>query len=112
MGNEDNPASSYDWVFLGVVFLVGLTGFLAQFARLAGMDLAYSIYFIHLVFVFYIIAYLPFSKLAHLLYRSLAIIYAKNVGRETLAVAAPAAAVEAAPAAETAAEEMKEEPQA
>ena len=112
MGNEDNPASSYDWVFLGVVFLVGLTGFLAQFARLAGMDLAYSIYFVHLVFVFYIIAYLPFSKLAHLLYRSTAIIYAKNIGRETMAVAAPAAVVEAAPAAETAAEDKKEEPQA
>jgi quinone-modifying oxidoreductase subunit QmoC len=101
MGNEDNPASTYDWVFLGVIFLVGLTGFLAQLTRIAEMNIAYSIYFLHLVFVFYIIAYLPYSKLAHLLYRSVAIIHAKNVGRETFgapAAAAPAEAPAAAPA--------------
>jgi len=120
--SDDNPASGYDWLFLGVIFLVGLTGFLAQFTRMADMaGPAYLIYFLHLVFVFYIIAYLPFSKLAHLLYRSLAIIHAKNVGRDALAIAAPttAAAVpevaEAAePAAEAgeAAEEKKEAPEA
>ncbi len=106
---EDNPASSYDWIFMAVVFLVGLTGFLAQLTRMAGIaGLAYPIYFIHLVFVFYIIAYLPYSKLAHLLYRSLAIIHSKNVGRDTLAVAAPVAA---AAAVSEAAEEKKEEPE-
>ena len=79
---------------------------------------AYMIYFLHLVFVFYIIAYLPFSKLAHLLYRSTAIIHAKNVGRDSLALAAPAAAAAVPEAAETAgpapgaAEEKKEDPEA
>jgi quinone-modifying oxidoreductase subunit QmoC len=106
---KDNPASTYDWVFLSVILLVGLTGFLAQLTRLANMaGLAYPIYFLHLVFVFYIIAYLPYSKLAHLLYRSLAIIHAKNVGRDALTLAAPAA-VAAVPAA---AEEKKEDPEA
>ena len=73
------------------------TGLLAQILRLMGdAGLAYPMYFIHLVFVFYVIAYLPYSKLAHLLYRPIAIIHAKNVGRE----AAPAAAKPAkAPAA-------------
>lgn len=119
---KDNPASSYDWVFLGVVFLVGLTGFLAQLTRIAGMQLAYTIYFLHLVFVFYIIAYLPYSKLAHLLYRSVAIIHSKNVGRDTFGAPAVAAApveVPAEPAAEAAeapaadeTEEKKVEPEA
>jgi quinone-modifying oxidoreductase subunit QmoC len=116
---DDNPASSYDWLFLAVVFLVGLTGFLAQLTRMANMaGLAYPIYFLHLVFVFYIIAYLPYSKLAHLLYRSVAIIYAKNVGRDALALASPAAAAAVPEAAETAgpvpgaAEEKKEDPEA
>jgi len=119
---DDNPASGYDWLFLSVVLLVGITGFLAQFTRLAGLaGPAYLIYFLHLVFVFYIIAYLPFSKLAHLLYRSTAIIHAKSVGRDALALAAPAAAAaipEAAAAAEPApetgeaAEEKKEDPEA
>ena len=41
---------------------VGLTGFLAQLTRMADMaGVAYPMYFLHLVFVFYIIAYLPFS---------------------------------------------------
>jgi len=102
--SENNPASSYDWIFIAVVFLVGLTGFLAQLTRLANVAvLAYPIYFLHLVFVFYIIAYLPYSKLAHLLYRSLAIIHSKNVNREAFAVAAPR------PAAAEVAEERKEE---
>jgi quinone-modifying oxidoreductase subunit QmoC len=95
---ENNPASAYDWIFLGVVFLVGLTGFLAQLTRIAGMQLAYTIYFLHLVFVFYIIAYLPYSKLAHLLYRSVAIIHAKNVGRDSFGVPVAAAATAAPPA--------------
>jgi quinone-modifying oxidoreductase subunit QmoC len=83
--NEDNPASAYDWTFLAVILLVGLTGFLAQITRIADMaGVAYPMYFLHLVFVFYVIAYLPFSKLAHLLYRSLAVIHAKNVGRGAL----------------------------
>jgi quinone-modifying oxidoreductase subunit QmoC len=80
--SEDSPASGYDWVFLGAIFLVGATGMLTEILRL--MDnaaLAYPMYFVHLVFVFYVIAFLPYSKLAHLLYRPLAIIHAKNVGR-------------------------------
>jgi quinone-modifying oxidoreductase subunit QmoC len=109
--SEDNPASAYDWTFLGVVFLVGATGFLAQLTRMADMaGIAYPIYFLHLVFVFYIIAYLPYSKLAHLLYRSLAVIHAKNVGRDTLVAALPAPS--AVPAGDAPApEEKKEEPE-
>ncbi len=89
---NDNPANAYDWAFLLSIFLVGLTGFGAQILRLLDVaSLAYPVYFAHLVFVFYVIAYLPYSKLAHLLYRSLAIIHAKNVGRDTAAPAAKAA---------------------
>jgi len=90
--SEESPASGYDWIFLGAIFLVGATGILTELLRL--MDnaaLAYPLYFVHLVFVFYIIAFLPYSKLAHLLYRPLAIIHAKNVGRDTAAPAAKAA---------------------
>jgi quinone-modifying oxidoreductase subunit QmoC len=90
--SEDSPASGYDWVFLGSIFLVGATGMLTEILRLVGSaGLAYPMYFVHLVFVFYIIAYLPYSKLAHLLYRPLAIIHAKNVGRDAAAPAAKAA---------------------
>jgi quinone-modifying oxidoreductase subunit QmoC len=90
--SEDSPASGYDWVFLGSIFMVGATGILTELFRL--MDsaaLAYPTYFVHLVFVFYVIAFLPYSKLAHLLYRPVAIIHAKNVGRDAAVPAAKAA---------------------
>jgi quinone-modifying oxidoreductase subunit QmoC len=120
---ENNPMSSYDSIFLWVIGLVGITGFASWIFRLTNIGiLAYPTYFIHLVFVFYVIAYLPFSKLAHLLYRSTAIIHAKTVGRDALAVvaAAPAPVAEAPapeaeaekPAAEGAEEVKKEEPEA
>jgi quinone-modifying oxidoreductase subunit QmoC len=90
--SEDSPASGYDWVFLGAIFLVGATGMLTEIFRLMGnASLAYPTYFVHLVFVFYVIAFLPYSKLAHLLYRPIAIIHAKNVGRDAAVPAAKAA---------------------
>ncbi len=109
---ENNPLSSYDSIFLWVIGLVGITGFGAWGLRLLGLALpAYLTYFIHLVLVFYIIAYLPFSKLAHLLYRSTAIIHAKTVNRDMFSLPQPAA-VPAAEAPAEAAEESKEAPEA
>jgi hypothetical protein len=85
---------------------------------------AYGIYFLHLVSVFYIIAYLPYSKLAHIYYRTVAMGYAAHIDRpfgvEGVAAAPvvapeaePAPAAEEPPAEEPAAEEAAaEEPAA
>lgn len=73
----------YDWLFLGVLSLIGLTGLFTEIVRLAGIaPVAYWSYFVHLVFVFSLIAYFPYSKFAHLLYRFVAIIYAKYAGMD------------------------------
>lgn len=76
--------SYFDWMLLSVIAIVGISGFLAQLLRVAGVaPIAYPVYFIHLVFVFSLFIYLPFSKLAHMFYRSAAICFNKYSGRET-----------------------------
>jgi len=72
----------YDVLFLGVMCGLAITGILTQLIRLAGLaTLAYSMYFIHLVLIFCLIAYLPYSKFAHIAYRMVAIAYAKHTKR-------------------------------
>jgi len=45
--------------------------------------LAYPLYAIHLIFIFVLLTSLPYSKFAHLVYRSVAMVYAKRADRET-----------------------------
>ncbi|MBF0482903.1 MAG: heterodisulfide reductase subunit E, partial [Desulfovibrionaceae bacterium] len=47
--------------------------------------LAYPVYYLHLVAVFMLFAYLPWSKLGHLVYRTTALVYARYSGRLPLA---------------------------
>jgi quinone-modifying oxidoreductase subunit QmoC len=64
----------FDWAFLVNVLLVGLTGVGAEVFRVADVRaLAYPDYFIHLVLVFVLIVMLPYTKLAHAVYRLLAV---------------------------------------
>ncbi len=75
--------SYFDWLLITIIAIVGISGFLAQLFRIAGVaTIAYPVYFIHLVFVFSLFIYLPFSKLAHMFYRGAAICFSKYSGRE------------------------------
>lgn len=75
--------SYYDWLFIFVVFSIMATGILSELFRLADIGvLAYPTYFIHLVFVFFLFAYAPFSKMAHMVYRATAMVFSKEAGRE------------------------------
>jgi quinone-modifying oxidoreductase subunit QmoC len=82
--NKDEVgANGYaDYLFLYVIFVTGLTGMLSWFGRLTGMaSVAYAIYFLHILSVYFLLWYMPYSKFAHMFYRSLALIHARTVGR-------------------------------
>jgi quinone-modifying oxidoreductase subunit QmoC len=72
----------YDWFFIYVVFVVGATGLLAWLFRLVGIRiLAYPTYFLHLTAVFCLFFYAPYTKMAHMVYRTAAMLYARMSGR-------------------------------
>jgi quinone-modifying oxidoreductase subunit QmoC len=83
LSKKDQVSSYKDWSLLGLVFGLGLTGMLAQLTRLGGLGgVSYFVYFIHLMFVWYLFAYTPYSKLAHLVYRTVAMAYQEYSGRK------------------------------
>lgn len=68
-------ASNYfDWFFLLTLVGVAVTGILAELMRLAQFAaLMYPVYFVHLVLIFALFLYAPYSKFAHLAYRTMAV---------------------------------------
>ena len=74
--------SYFDWIFLTVVIGVGATGMASWGLRLADMEIGYFVYYLHLVFVWSLFAYAPYSKFAHLFYRTTAMVFAKYTGRD------------------------------
>jgi quinone-modifying oxidoreductase subunit QmoC len=74
--------SYFDWIFLLIVIGVGATGMLSWALRLADVSAGYLVYYFHLVFVWSLFAYAPYSKFAHLFYRTTAMVFAKYSGRD------------------------------
>ncbi|MGC8938681.1 MAG: quinone-interacting membrane-bound oxidoreductase complex subunit QmoC, partial [Thermodesulfovibrio sp.] len=75
--------SYFDWLLITIIAGVGVTGFLAEILRLADVEtLGYASYIAHLVFVFVLFAYAPHSKMAHMVYRATAMVFAKASLRE------------------------------
>jgi len=73
--------SYFDWLLITVIYTITVTGILSEVLRLLNIDfLAYPVYFIHLAFVFFLFAYAPFSKMAHMAYRTVAMVFTKHVG--------------------------------
>jgi quinone-modifying oxidoreductase subunit QmoC len=77
--------SYFDWLLITIIGVVMLSGILAELTRVGGAaQLAYPVYFIHLVFVFSLFLYVPYSKLAHLFYRGAAICFEKYSRRDVV----------------------------
>ncbi|AEH44166.1 heterodisulfide reductase, subunit E (HdrE) [Thermodesulfatator indicus DSM 15286] len=68
--------SSYsDWFFLYLVLFVGITGLAAQYLRIFDLKIAYFVYVAHLACIFVLFLGLPYSKFAHLLYRTTVMVF-------------------------------------
>lgn len=82
-GENIGKGSYFDWSIILIILGIVSTGILSELTRLAHVPgLAYPMYFAHLVFVFCFFAYLPFSKMAHMVYRMLAMAYSRYAERE------------------------------
>jgi quinone-modifying oxidoreductase, subunit QmoC len=79
---KDQKSDYWDWYLIYLAFGLGVTGLGTELARLAGWAfICYLIYYIHRILVFSMIAYLPFSKMAHIAYRTVAMAYNEYAGR-------------------------------
>ena len=80
--SEAGVATAFDWVFVWVLLLTVLMGFLAQVFRVFEFRItAYTAYYVHLVFVFFLLAYAGYTKMAHIFFRAAAMVYARWSGR-------------------------------
>ncbi|CAK8713192.1 MAG: putative adenylylsulfate reductase-associated electron transfer protein QmoC [Candidatus Electronema aureum] len=75
---ESGQATStfYDWFLIWMIMGVGVTGMGSELMRLIGIpSLGYLIYYLHLVSVMMLFLYMPYTKFAHLVYRTLAMTF-------------------------------------
>jgi quinone-modifying oxidoreductase subunit QmoC len=83
LSKKDQGSSYKDWYLLVLVFMLGLTGMLTQLLRLGHIyGPSAFVYYLHIIFVWALFAYTPFSKLAHLAYRTVAMAYQEYSGRK------------------------------
>jgi quinone-modifying oxidoreductase subunit QmoC len=75
--------SYFDWALLSALLLVAISGFITEVLHYQRLEPHRHIaYFMHLVFVFAVLIYLPYSKLAHMVYRAVALVFAEHTGRK------------------------------
>ncbi|OQY05064.1 MAG: heterodisulfide reductase [Desulfobacteraceae bacterium 4572_123] len=84
LAKKDDQVSTYqDWFLIGLALALGLSGMLAEMTRLGGLaGISYFLYFVHLVFVWSLFIYVPFTKLAHIVYRTTAMAYSEYGNRK------------------------------
>ena len=73
----------FDWSLILLILFVVATGFGTEVMHFGRMEPhRHTMYFVHLVLVWGLLMYLPYSKLAHVAYRMAALVLAEHTGRE------------------------------
>lgn len=66
----------YDWFLIWIIMGVGVTGLAAELLRLIGIpSLGYVVYYLHLISVAMLFLYMPYTKFAHIVYRTFAMAF-------------------------------------
>ena len=72
----------FDWSFVLTLLLVVGSGFATELLHYLRLEPhRHIVYFIHLVLIFVLVMNLPFSKFAHVVYRTTALVFAERTGR-------------------------------
>ncbi len=81
--DREGKSTYYDMLFLWILWGVSFTGMCCVFLRLLEVPIiAYPTYFVHLVLVYCLLWYMPYSKFAHMIYRFMGLTYLKMYGRD------------------------------
>jgi quinone-modifying oxidoreductase subunit QmoC len=66
----------YDWFLIWMIMGVGVTGLAAELLRIIGIpSLGYVVYYLHLIAVAMLFLYMPYTKFAHIAYRTFAMAF-------------------------------------
>lgn len=71
----------FDWIFLISLYILTISGIFVEWARFENWRSAYHIYFVHLLFVWFLVIYLPYTKFGHFIYRFVAQVFSKRYNR-------------------------------
>ena len=84
LSKKNDQVSTYqDWFLIGLALALGLSGMLTEMTRLGGLaGISYFLYFLHLMLVWSLFVYVPFTKLAHIVYRTVSMTYAEYGNRK------------------------------
>lgn len=83
LSNKEKMGTYFDWIFIFLLLFVATSGFATELLHYLRIDsLRYILYFIHLASVVLLFLFLPYSKFAHLLYRTIAMIHSEYYGRK------------------------------
>jgi len=76
--NAGTESTFYDWFLIWMILAVGVTGLLAEISRWAGLAVVgHIIYYLHLISVMMLFLYMPYTKFAHIVYRTFAMAFEK-----------------------------------
>jgi quinone-modifying oxidoreductase subunit QmoC len=82
-GVRRRGSTYFDWFFMATLAGVIFTGIASEILRLGEIRAMFAVYYVHLVLIFALLLYAPYSKFAHLAYRTVAMAMIRNSYRRS-----------------------------